>query len=226
MNKKSVAMMLCLLGVAGVYWIAQAGNLEPPGPPTSTMVTLQEIYDKLDECAGGGLCGVPKTGQTGCWDTDGNPLDCAGTGQDGEYQVGVSLERRFTDNGDGTVTDNLTGLIWLQDANCFGVRVWANALSDANTLADGSCGLTDGSVAGDWRMSNVRELPSLVDYGRLNPALPLGHPFFGVQSNFYWTSTSNRHSTTSAWFVSLFYGYVGYNGKSYAYYVWPVRGGQ
>ena len=41
-----------------------------------------------------------------------------------------------------------------------------------------------------------------------------------------WCAYPNPHSTTSAWFVSLFYGYVGYNGKSYAYYVWPVRGGR
>ena len=44
---------------------------------------------------------------------------------------------RFTDNSDGTVTDNLTGLIWLKDANCFGDRTWISALSDANGLASG-----------------------------------------------------------------------------------------
>ena len=50
--------------------------------------------------------------------------------------------------GKGTVTDNLTRLIWLKNANAFGVRTWEQALSDANTLASGSAGLTDGSVAG------------------------------------------------------------------------------
>ena len=219
--KRTIAIGLLMVALVVGYRVAQAGDLEPPGPPAPTMVTLQKIYDRLST----NPAGVGKTGQTACSDTSGNTIDCAGTGQDGETQAGVAIDPRFTDNGDGTATDNLTGLIWLQRANCFGLRVWADALSDANTLADGSCGLTDGSVAGDWRLSNVRELPSLVDYGRVNPALPLGHPFFGVQANFYWTSTSNPHSTTSAWFVSLFYGYVGYNGKNYAYYVWPVRGG-
>ena len=57
---------------------------------------------------------------------------------------------RFTDNLDGTATDNLTGLIWLKDANCFGPRTWSDALSVCNGLADGSCWLTDGSDAGDF----------------------------------------------------------------------------
>ncbi len=56
---------------------------------------------------------------------------------------------RFTvNNPDGTVTDNLTGLIWLQDANCFEARTWAEALDDANTLNGGECSLTDGSAEG------------------------------------------------------------------------------
>jgi hypothetical protein len=64
---------------------------------------------------------VRKTGQTGCWDSSGAVIACAGTGQDGELQKGAALPSpRFTDNGDGTVTDNLTGLIWLKNADCWG----------------------------------------------------------------------------------------------------------
>ena len=117
---------------------------------------------------------VPKTGQTTSY----------GTRDDGALQKGVAWPTpRFTDNGNGTVTDNLTGLIWTKNANAFGQRTWAEALSDANGLASGSAGLTDGSKAGDWRLPNVRELQSLVDYGRSNPALPAGHPFTNVQSS-------------------------------------------
>ena len=61
---------------------------------------------------------VPKTGQTTCSDESGVSRPCTGTGEDGEHQKGVAWPNpRFTDNGDGTVTDNLTGLIWLKDAN-------------------------------------------------------------------------------------------------------------
>ena len=79
---------------------------------------------------------IADTGQKGCWDGLGAEINCAGTGQDGEFQAGVDwASPRFTDNGDGTVTDNLTGLRWLKDADCFGARSWSEALSDANTLA-------------------------------------------------------------------------------------------
>ena len=226
MMKKNTTCLFLLVMVLGVFGSVLAGDLEPGAPPGSTMHTLEEIYDKLDECTGGGSCGVPKTGQTGCWDTSGTSVDCAGTGQDGEYQMGVSVDPRFADNGDGTVTDNLTDLIWLKNADCFGQQNWTTALSDANTLADGSCLLTDGSVAGDWRLPNVRELQSLIDYGQYNPALPPGHPFSGVQSSYYWSSTSYVYYPGVAWFVYLNNGVVSFNSKTGTYYVWPVRGGQ
>jgi hypothetical protein len=141
----------------------------------------------------------------------------------------------FTDNGDGTVTDNLTGLIWLKNASCFGSRTWAQALSDCNALADGSCGLTDGSVAGDWRLPNVKELQSLIHYGVYNPALPdtagtgkwtEGDPFSGVQSNYYWSATTSALYTGNAWYVYLHNGGVFNSLKVYSFYVWPVRGGK
>ena len=56
---------------------------------------------------------LPRTGQTTCWDNSGNQIPCAGTGQDGEIKAGEPWpEPRFTDNGDETMTDNLTGLMW------------------------------------------------------------------------------------------------------------------
>ena len=168
---------------------------------------------------------VQKTGQTTCWDDAGNPIDCAGTGQDGEFQKGVSVDPRFTDNGDGTVKDNLTGLIWLKNANCFGIRSWTDALTMSNTLSAGNCGLTDGSAAGAWRLPNVNELQSLIDFGQYDPALPVGYPFAGVQ-DFYWSSTSYAGFPESAWFVYLPFGYFEIIQKISAIYVWPVRGGQ
>jgi hypothetical protein len=51
---------------------------------------------------------------------------------------------RFIDNGDGTVTDNRTGLIWLKNANCFCNQDWWTAMKSANNLAYGYCGLIDG----------------------------------------------------------------------------------
>ena len=172
---------------------------------------------------------VPKTGQTKCYNAGGAEIDCANTGQDGDLQRGVAWpDPRFTDNGDGTVTDNLTGLIWLKNANCFGpVGPWASALLVANTLNSGECGLSDGSSEGDWRLPNVRELFSLMDFSRYDPALPSGHPFDGAWSWDYRSSTTVTHHTDLAWYIYAHDGRVIRCPKTYDYlHVWPVRGGQ
>jgi hypothetical protein len=131
---------------------------------------------------------------------------------------------RFTNNGNGTVTDNCTKLIWLQNANCWGKQKWSNAKSKASQLSNGQCGLTDNSTAGDWRLPTVHELQSLIDYSQYNPALPSAHPFSGVQLSYYWSSTAHaKHTTTGAWSVHLYYGYVLTYGKTSLYGVWPVR---
>ena len=169
-------------------------------------------------------------------------IACEGTGQDGQYQAGIDpavtaifgtayntpawTGVRFTDNGDGTVTDNLTALTWLKNANCFGTRPWATALSDANALASGSCGLSDGSSAGAWRLPNANELHSLIDLTQSNPALPAGHPFTGVQSNIYWTSTTVDYQPAGAVVVVMSSGALVGGVKAGGSYVWPVRGGQ
>ena len=99
-------------------------------------------------------------------------------------------------------------------------------MAAANTLNDGVCGLSDGSVEGDWRLSNLRELASLIDYGESNPALPSDHPFDGVQLASYWTSTAHTDVVTNAWGVGLAAGNVGFAEQTKVGRVWPVRGGQ
>jgi len=180
-----------------------------------------EIFGVTGTHEGGGAA-VPKTGQTA---TD--PINPAPAGSDGDLQRGVAWPNpRFTDNSNGTVTDNLTGLVWLKNANAFDTRTWVNALADCAALKDGDHDLTDGSTAGDWRLPNRFELESLLDLSRISPALPSGHPFTGVQSGYYWSSSTYAGGADDAWLVYLKYGYVNYDGKSYMYYVWPVRAGQ
>jgi hypothetical protein len=80
------------------------------------------------------------------------------TRDDGDLQMGAAWPNpRFTDNEDGTVTDNMTGLIWLKNADCYlGAMPWNDALTFANLLHDGwtgdgsvgDCDLSDGSLAG------------------------------------------------------------------------------
>jgi hypothetical protein len=136
---------------------------------------------------------------------------------------------RFTDNNNGTVIDNLTGLIWMKNANAFSPRTWAQAISDANNLKSGDAGLTDGSKAGDWRLPNIRELHSLVDYSQSSGmALPAGHPFTEVHwDGPYWSSTTDEDplAANSAWNIGFDLGGTGSQPKGNPSWVWCVRGG-
>jgi hypothetical protein len=69
---------------------------------------------------------------------------------------------RYVDCGNGTVTDTVTGLIWLRDASCLGQADWATANTIATHLKHGTCGLSDGSRAGDWRLATATEWAATV----------------------------------------------------------------
>lgn len=167
---------------------------------------------------------VARTGQTQCYDLWGQPIDGAGSGQDGELQMGAPHPMpRFSDRGDGTIKDNLTGLIWLRDANPFGSLSWGDAVQRCNELAAGKAGLSDGSDAGQWRLPNIHEMRSLVDYDYFGPALTPGHPFKGVRSSLYWSSTTVASAPNQARFVFLGLGPSVWDHKSVKIGVWPVR---
>jgi hypothetical protein len=127
------------------------------------------------------------------------------SGDDASLHKGVAWPGpRFADNQDGTVTDNLTGLIWLQNAGCFPAANWATALADVNQLAGGGCGLNDGSSAGQWRLPNLNELESMVDVSASNPAVTAGSPFLNLSNGIYWSSTSywgGEGGSPNAWTI-------------------------
>jgi Protein of unknown function (DUF1566)/Carboxypeptidase regulatory-like domain len=163
---------------------------------------------------------LPKTGQ----------IIGYSPGDDGYLQKGVAWPYlRFIDNGDGTITDILTGLVWFQDAACLGKKQWLDALAAAGGLAGGACGLSDNSKPGDWRLPNINELNSLVHVNRWNPAVPsqrLGSadgPFSGVEKYGYWSSTTFAAHTYQAWIVHFLFGQLEPFSKKSALYVWPVR---
>ena len=167
---------------------------------------------------------VPRTGQKACYALFGQPIECAGTGQDGDKQAGVPWpDPRFTDNGDGTVTDHVTKLVWLKNGNPFGTRNWHEALEDCKSLASGSYGLTDGSKAGDWRLPNINELRSPEDYGEHTPAITSGHPFTNVRSSLCWSSTTVASAPSLARFLFVGIGSCVWDHKSVLMGVWPVR---
>jgi len=162
---------------------------------------------------------LPVTGQTTSY----------ATGDDGDLEKGVPWPNpRFTDNENGTVTDNITGLIWLKDADCWGTRSWSDAVTLCSELGSGTaaCGLWDNSNPGDWRLPNYRELFSLLDAENNYPALPDGHPFGDVQTLSYWSSTTYSNSPGNAWIVDMGDGGIAsMNKTNFLNYVWPVKGG-
>lgn len=127
----------------------------------------------------------------------------------------ATLEERFVDHGDGTVTDRETGLTW-QQGEATATMGWLEALRTAE-------GLTLGGYR-DWRLPNVKELQSLGDVRISGPWLPTAR-FPGVKSDRYWSSTTQNNRTTNAWWVEFGAGTVSQAPKTSAYWVRAVRGG-
>ena len=211
-EQRSMLMLAIIMAfVVGVFWAGPVGAKDE-NPCAALKRATERLGCETD-------APVEKTGQTECYDTNGYSISCAGTGQDGDLQKGVAWpDPRFTDNDDDTVTDNLTGLMWAQNANAN--KTWEEALTYCNGLMLGE--------HTDWRLPNVKELQSLIDYGNLGPALPSGHPFTVVESPSYWSSTTYANFTDYAWIVHLYRGFVDHDSKAHnlTYYVWPVRGGE
>jgi len=136
---------------------------------------------------------------------------------DSGYSDDVSSEAHiYTDNGDGTVTDTSTGLVW-QQAGSTNEMIWEQALAYCARLNLG--GYTD------WRLPTIKELRSLVDYNCYKPAINTTY-FPGTVSSFYWSSTTYAGNTLFAWGVKFHYGDGFCIQKGYHKYVRAVRGGQ
>jgi len=157
---------------------------------------------------------LPKTGQTISY----------ATGDDGDLERGIAWPSpRFIDNGDGTtVTDNFTGLMWTKNALLAGANNWQDALT---YVAGMNAGTYQNFGYTDWRLPNRKELRSMTDYSKFNPAIPSPNLFICVVGDYYWWSSSTyADDTDNARVVSRGSVYADY--KSSSHYVWPVRAGQ
>ena len=121
----------------------------------------------------------------------------------------------FTDSGDGTVTDENTGLMWQQGEG--GSMNWEDAISYCE-------GLFLAEYV-DWRLPNIKELESISDDSLYNPSIDTNF-FPNAHSSAYWSSTTHAFLTSNAWGVLFYDGGVGYISKSGSSYVRCVRGGQ
>ncbi len=175
------------------------------GKPAETVITdnvismIEDLRLRNRNCGG-----LPDTGQ---WQ-DFTPI----FGEDSDYTINPLS---YTDNGDGTVTDNNTGLMW-QQADDGIERTWVDAISYCSNL----------SLAGhtDWRLPDVHELTDIVNYGESAPAIDT--TFFLNTKVFYWSSTTHAITTYRAWYVYFASGYVGIKPMYDPLNIRCVRGGQ
>lgn len=159
---------------------------------------------------------LPDTGQTLCYN-DTNVITCPSKGQnyygqDGNYQ---GSQPSYTDNGDGTITDNLTGLMWqsIYNDNDY---TWDEASSYCSSIRD--AGYTD------WRVPSRKELLTIVDAAHYFPAVD--SVFVGtLKSGYCWTNTTYVGDSSGAWYVEFGVGQSNYRAKETPSYVKCVRGG-
>jgi hypothetical protein len=150
---------------------------------------------------------VPDTGQTLCYDWEAL-MDCPEEGQDfygqdGNYTINPP---NLTDNGNGTVTDNLTGLMWEQKSED-GEKLtytYDNAVKYCEDLALGNYD--------DWRLPTRTEYSSILNFGRVSPSLDIIYfPYYSyvkpTEIN-YWTSSKYHDDPGKIWKVQISFGLI------------------
>jgi len=239
-----VAALLCTATDSALAGEPICGDVNASGEVTAgdALLVLQKAVGQSVELE----CPAPatplQTGQTTCYKND-SLKNCAGTGQDGELQKGVP--RSFADNGDGTITDNATGLTWeklskddsIHDKDRF--FTWANAFAVkiAELNADRFAGHND------WRLPNLFELETLlnIDAAKIGPdtfdefdqncsAICTVLSCSCIEwsaSSLYWSSSTYQKNKLLAWGVNFNDGIVraADKGTGSAHHVRAVRGG-
>lgn len=121
-------------------------------------------------------------------------------------------ENQFVNNGDGTVSDLGSGLMWQKNDSENGLD-WENALAYAENL--------EFANYEDWRLPNIKELQSIVDYSGVYPAIDQNYFDISDDDSYFWSSTSayfskygtaEQHKFYWAWYVAFGYA-VGPDGE-------------
>ena len=133
-------------------------------------------------------------------------------GEDSDYHINPPS---YIDNGDGTITDSVTGLIW-QKKDDNKARSWQEAQTYAKKLKLGEYS--------DWRVPTAKELMHIIDNDRHFQAIDKTY-FPNTKPGYYWSSTTYEHNPKYAWRVNFIYGRLHNQKKSHdQYYVRCVRG--
>ncbi len=219
-------------GNAGTAWTVsmQGGHVNTAGK-TGT----RHVWPVRGKQSDASVTAPPKTGQRDCHDSKGRKISCSETGQDGELRIGASWpDPRFTDNGDQTITDNLSGITWTKDANTLTLRTppdvpntdgavsWQDALNLSKILnRETYLGFTD------WRLPNRNEMASIINYAVAEPSSWFsGIGFLNVRKH-YWSSGTTAINTGKAWKIGVDGTILDEEKTADAgSFVWPIRDGQ
>lgn len=215
-----------LAAAMALGWAGTAG--------AATTGVVNDIQALVDVCEDPALLGLPlascqqfpATGQTTIYRT----------GDDGDVQAGATLD--YTDNGDGTITDNNTRLQWAKKSSDGSIHDVDNTYTWEDAFAVYVAGLNMANFAGhnDWRLANAKELQSIVNYQNVDPAVSAVFNT-GCAANCtvticsctaasnYWSSTTSANDPTVAWVVNFNFGFVVAVNKSGDRRVRAVRGG-
>jgi len=175
-------------------------------------------------------CPIPDTGQTKCYDADGNEISCPSPGkpfygQDAQHPCNP---HSYTSLAGGImVQDNVTGLVWETKTDDGSIRDKDNTYNWDDAQSVFIAALNSQNFGGylDWRLPNVNELHSIVDYSTYDPSIKTTFSPNTV-SSYYWSSTTNASDPYGAWDVYFGSGAMYFGPKSYLYYVRAVRSGQ
>ena len=127
-----------------------------------------------------------------------------------------TIPNHFTDNLNGTITDNVTNLIWQKNAIADSLT-WEGALINADTMLLGGYN--------DWRLPNIKELQSINNEQIMNPSINTTY-FANIGINKVWSSTTLPNQTTKAWYLDTQYGVTTYQTKTIKQKVLFVRTNQ
>ena len=223
---KLVTLAALVLFSGGLF--AQTSDLSDRNPWPGDRNTIGLPDDDEDDDEGGDCpAGLPATGQTTIY----------AAGDDGDIQAGAALS--YTDNGDGTITDNNTGLMWEKKDDAGGdhdldaIYLWADALAFIDTLNNNMFAGYD-----DWRLPNANELPSILNHENFLPAVSAEFNMgcvpgctvldcsCTISESFYWSSTTLVTAPGLALGVLFNVPFVLPLSKFNPFHVRAVRGGQ
>lgn len=178
---------------------------------------------------------VPDTGITKCIDDQGAQIPCpkAGSpfyGQDANYGPGTMS---FVNNGDGTITDTNTSLMWELKSKADGVTDVNNPNDSDNTYQWDSLPqnfiskLNQIRYAGynDWRLPSTRELASILDLSKPEPGPVIDLSFFlHCAQGGFWSSNIDAADVSKAWVIYFNTAMDDTQKKTSSFFVRAVRG--